>query len=43
MVFKGRSGYKELRSQLLKLLISSKDSKLSEPAQQIWNDLGYAD
>ena len=42
MVFKGSSGYKELRSQLIQLLINSKNKKMSSVAKNIWGVLGYA-
>jgi len=43
MVFKGSSGYKELRSQLLKELLKSKDHEIKNTAVKIWENLGYAD
>lgn len=42
MVFKGSSGYKELRSQLLQLLIKSNDNDIKDTANKIWRELGYA-
>lgn len=42
MVFKGSSGYKEIRSQLLHSLTNSTSSLVSSTAQQLIIDLGYA-
>lgn len=42
MVFKGSSGYKELRSQLLQLLMKSNIKEINITAKHIWDSLGYA-
>ncbi|MCT1524147.1 DGQHR domain-containing protein [Sphingobacterium hotanense] len=41
MVFKGSSGYKELRTQLLLKLIEAGDQEISETARTVLSDLGY--
>lgn len=41
MVFRGSGGYKELRRQLLQLLISSDDKKIRTRAQEVADRLGY--
>ncbi len=43
MIYKGSSGYKEIRSELLKLLMSSKSKGINTNASLIFNELGYAD
>jgi hypothetical protein len=43
MIYKGSSGYKEIRNQLLKTLVSSKEKEISSNATLILNELGYAD
>lgn len=42
MVFKGSSGYKEIRTELLKLLQFSKEEYISKNATNIIKELGYA-
>lgn len=42
MVFKGSSGYKELRNQLLQLLMSSSNKKIKETSALVFDELGYA-
>ena len=41
MVFKGSSGYKELRRQLLHLLIESGEDRVRTAANEVWDRLGY--
>ncbi len=42
MVFKGSSGYKELRSQLLQQLMKSSNNQIKDAANVIFKELGYA-
>jgi hypothetical protein len=42
MIYKGSSGYKEIRSELLKVLQTSKNKTISTNATIIINELGYA-
>jgi len=42
MIYKGSSGYKEIRRELLKVLISSKNKTINHNATSIFNELGYA-
>jgi DGQHR domain-containing protein len=42
MIYKGSSGYREIRSELLKVLLASKDKLISSNAKLIINELGYA-
>lgn len=42
MIYKGSSGYKELRSELLKILVSSDDKLIKSNASSVINELGYA-
>lgn len=42
MLFKGSSGYKVLRTELLRLLSSSKNRTLKETSLKVLNELGYA-
>lgn len=42
MVFKGSSGYKEIRSQLLEILASSSNRRIKALAISIQEELGYA-
>ena len=42
MIYKGSSGYKEIRKNLLELLSKSKSKKVSENAKNILTELGYA-
>ncbi|HZY78645.1 MAG TPA: DGQHR domain-containing protein [Cyclobacteriaceae bacterium] len=41
MVFKGSSGYKEIRSQLLEILVSASNRRIKEVAIVIQEELGY--
>lgn len=41
LVFRGSSGYKELRSQLLVLLQSSKNKQIKESSKKAFQELGY--
>jgi len=41
MVFKGSSGYKEIRSQLLQILATSTNKQIKETAKTIQIELGY--
>jgi DGQHR domain-containing protein len=42
MIYKGSSGYKEIRSELLKVLQKSKNKTISQNAGTIIKELGYA-
>jgi DGQHR domain-containing protein len=42
MVFKGSSGYKEIRSQLLQILTGASNKKIKEAAKTVQKELGYA-
>jgi DGQHR domain-containing protein len=42
MIYKGSSGYKEIRTELLKILVASKKQTISNSASSIFNELGYA-
>jgi hypothetical protein len=42
MIYKGSSGYSEIRKELLKLIKESKDKETSSDASFILNELGYA-
>ena len=42
MVFKGSSGYKELRSQLLQQLMKSSNKQINDAANIVYKELGYA-
>jgi DGQHR domain-containing protein len=41
LVFRGSSGYKELRSQLLALLQNSKNKQIKDSATKVFQELGY--
>lgn len=43
MIFKGSSGYKELRMQLLQIIAKSQNTKIKESALAIQSELGYDD
>lgn len=43
MIYKGSSGYKEIRRELLKSLIASKNTTISKNASLIFKELKYAD
>ncbi|MBS4066736.1 MAG: hypothetical protein KGZ74_19395, partial [Chitinophagaceae bacterium] len=42
MIYKGSSGYKEIRMELLKVLMNSKNKIIAQNAELIFKELGYA-
>jgi D-ribose pyranose/furanose isomerase RbsD len=42
MIYKGSSGYKEIRNELLKVLMGSQNKQISSNATKILKELGYA-